>query len=79
MNISFPHSKRHRILAALIEGPLDNKALCSIADDIPAGIGRTMAELGKMGLVENVAARRGRGTVAIYALTDAGLARAHAA
>ena len=57
------------ILAELAHGPRSNAELCEVADEIPSYLSRTMAKLREQGRVQNVAAVRGRGSRAVYALT----------
>jgi DNA-binding PadR family transcriptional regulator len=69
-----PNTRRCRIMLALAERPRFNSDLCEVADEIPALLARTMAALIANGWVKNISRRRGRGTLAFYAITDEGRA-----
>ena len=70
-----PNGLRRRQLEVLrSNGPMRTFALANRLEVSAKAIPRDMAALIHAGLVENVSTKRGRGNIAVYAITDEGLA-----
>ena len=62
--------KRADIIQRLQEGPATNRELAELGADHGASISRTMAKLIDEGIARRIDGGSGRGSVALYALTE---------